>query len=1105
MLATMTKLDPVGGAPVVNGSKLSVGQLLPTGTVTLLLADVEGSTRLWEQRGAEMPAAVARLDQAVRQIVVAHGGVRPVEQGEGDSFVAAFARASEALACALDLQRAPLAPIMLRIGLHTGEVQLRDAGNYFGSTINRTARIRDLAHGGQTVVSGTTADLVADRLPDGVWLTDLGTHRLRDLPRPERVLQVCHPDLQNKFPPLRALKTMTVQGIPAQLTSFVGRDAEMAAIQLLLEQHRFITLTGCGGVGKTRLAGQLAARLASDLGDGAWFVDLGPVTDAEAVPAAVARVLGLPDRRTRSTADTVLEHLRSKNAMVVLDNCEHLLDECADLVTAILDRCPDVTVMATSREPIGVAGEAIWRVPSLPLSNAAVQLFVDRAQQVCGAFNLTDDETATVAEICRRLDGIPLAIELAAARVRVLSLSDIASSLNDRFRLLTGGVRTAVRRQQTLRASVDWSYALLSEPERVLLHRLAVFMGGFDLSAAQAVAGGEPLASYQVLDMLSLLVDKSLVVAETASGRTRYRLLETIRQYAQEKLGESGAAEALHARHAEHYTTVAARLDNPGQSRLDTLVAETDLEFDNMQIAFTWYQDSAEPEHALKLASALTPLWIMRGRLTQASSWFDAVLGGQKAQSVGIARETYARALADQAFLGGWYGIPSAGEQAEQAVAIARELGDPALLLRALASRSGCHDPAAAAPYIPEMLDLIRALGDQWRLGQTKMWSGYVAVGSGDPIRARADADEGLGLAEATGDGFTARECRTWRALSLLFQGELTAAAAESRAVTVEARTVYDGIAQILGSMSLSLALTYQGDRVGAREAIEAALEMSATLGGFDTDVAHSLLARTAIAAGEVATAASACEEAWRVRKPGRESIILSFTPRAATALASGDLVAARRWADETIAKNTGWHRMVAHVERARVAIARGELDLAERDAHDSLAVGTEIESILVAADALECLAELALSGDSPSQAARIYGAAQAIRERHGIARFEIYQDSYDCALTEIRNRLSDMDFEESWAQGAAMSTDEAIGYVQRGRGERKRPRTGWASLTPTEHEVVKLVSEGLTNKDIATRLFVSPRTVHTHLTHVYAKLDLSSRVQLVQEAARYT
>jgi predicted ATPase/class 3 adenylate cyclase/DNA-binding CsgD family transcriptional regulator len=1104
MLATMKPLDPVGGAPAVNGSDLGVGELLPTGTVTLLLADVEGSTRLWEHRSKEMAAAVARLDAVLGQIVTAHEGVRPVEQGEGDSFVIAFARASDALACAVELQRAPLAPILLRIGLHTGEVQLRDVGNYIGPTINRTARIRDLAHGGQTVVSGTTGDLVADRLPDGAWLSDLGTHRLRDLPRPERVMQVCHPDLNNEFPPLRTAKSAGAPSLPAQLTSFVGRNTEMAEIPRLLGQRRLVTLTGCGGVGKTRLAGQLAASMSPEFGDGAWFVDLAPVTDAEAVPVAVARVLGLPDQRTRSTADTVLEHLSTKHAMVVLDNCEHLLDVCAELTTAILDGCPEITVLATSREPIGVAGEAIWRVSSLSLNDSAVQLFVDRAQQVCPDFNLADGEAVTLAEICRRLDGIPLAIELAAARVRVLSLTDIASSLNDRFRLLTGGVRTAVRRQQTLRASVDWSYALLSEPERVLLHRLAVFMGGFDLPAAQAVTGGEEVASHQVLDMLTLLVDKSLVVAETASGRTRYRLLETVRQYAQEKLGESGEAEMLHARHAEHYTTVAARLDNPGQSRLDTLVAETDLEFDNLQAAFTWCRDSANPEHALKLASALTPRWLMRGRLTQASTWFDAILGDENRQRTDITRATYARALADHAFLRGWYGIPAV-EQAEQAVAIARELDDLPLLVRALNGRSGCFDPAAAAPHIEEALKLVRALGDNWRLSQTLIWSGYIALGSGDPIRVRADADEGLRLAEAAGDGFTARLCRTWRALSHLFQGDLTAAAAESRTVMADARAAHDGIAQVLGSITMGLTLAYQGDGVGARTATEEGLKVSAALGDFDADVANSVLAHTAIAVGDVATAVSACEEACRIGMAARELIILGLTPLAPTALADGDVVAARRWADETVSKTAGWQQMVAHVERARVAIALGELDLAERDAHDALSIGTEIQSVFAAADALECLAELAITGDSHRQAARLYGAAHAIRQRHGIARLEIYQPGHDSAITEVRNTLEDKEFDEAWTQGAALTTDEAINYARRGRGERKRPPTGWASLTPTEHEVVKLVNEGLTNKDIATRLFVSPRTVHTHLTHIYARLGLSSRVQLVQEAARHS
>jgi len=282
----MTQSDPGVGAPLVDGSELGVGQMLPTGTVTLLLADVEGSTRLWENQPGEMTAAVARLDEAVSQILTEHQGVRPVEQGEGDSFVAAFARASDAIACAVELQRAPLAPIRLRIGLHTGEVQLRDEGNYIGPTINRTARIRDLAHGGQTVLSGTTGDLVADRLSAGMWLADLGTHQLRDLPRPERVLQLCHPDLHNEFPPLRTAKSIGAQRLPTHLTSFIGRDTAMREIRRVLEANRLVTLTGAGGVGKTRLAVQVASGLMSGFADGIWFVDLAPVTDAEAVPVA---------------------------------------------------------------------------------------------------------------------------------------------------------------------------------------------------------------------------------------------------------------------------------------------------------------------------------------------------------------------------------------------------------------------------------------------------------------------------------------------------------------------------------------------------------------------------------------------------------------------------------------------------------------------------------------------------------------------------------------------------------------------------------------------------------------------------------------------------
>ena len=311
---------------------------LPTGTVTLLLADVEGSTRLWETQPEEMAAAVARLDQALAGAVAAHDGVRPIEQGEGDSFVVAFGRASDAVACALRLQRAALAPIRLRIGLHTGEVRLRDEGNYIGPTINRTARLRDLAHGGQTVLSGTTEDLVIDQLPADTWLTDLGTHPLRDLPRPERVVQLCHPDLRNDFPPLRSHTNIAAHNLPAQLTSFVGRQAEIESLREVLAGNRLVTLIGAGGAGKTRLAVQVAAEGAGDFGDGAWYVDLAPITAAEVVPVTVARALGLPDHPGRSTMDTLLRFVPDRHLLIVLDNCEHLLDACAELLGTLLAR-----------------------------------------------------------------------------------------------------------------------------------------------------------------------------------------------------------------------------------------------------------------------------------------------------------------------------------------------------------------------------------------------------------------------------------------------------------------------------------------------------------------------------------------------------------------------------------------------------------------------------------------------------------------------------------------------------------------------------------------------------------------------------------------------
>ncbi|MGB6206304.1 ATP-binding protein, partial [Mycobacterium sp.] len=768
--------------------------LLPTGTVTLLLADVEGSTRLWETRPDEMTAAIARLHQTVSKTIAEHDGVRPVEQGEGDSFVAAFARASDAVAAALELQRAPLAPVRLRIGIHTGEIQLRDEGNYAGPTINRTARLRDLGHGGQTLLSGVTEALVLDRLPDDAWLTDMGSHPLRDLPRPERVVQLCHPDLVNEFPPLRVSKAVVSQHLPIQLTSFVGRDAELTQLRELLAQNRLVTLSGAGGAGKTRLAIQLADQMAGEFGAGVWYVDLAPITDPDVVPVAVARGLGLPDQPGRSTMDTLTGFVADRQMLVVLDNCEHLLDACADLVVALLGTAAGLTMLATSREPIGVAGEVSWRVPSLSLLDEAIELFTDRARRARPDFAVSDDNAAVVAEICARLDGLPLAIELAAARVRALSLAEILDSLHDRFRLLTGGARTAVRRQQTLHASVDWSHALLTEPERVLFRRLAAFFGGFDLPAAQAVAGGGDVQRFQVLDLLTLLVDKSLVVTDNRGARTRYRLLETVRQYALEKLGESGEADTVRARHRDHYTTMAAVLDAPAGRDYEQCLEQANIEIDNLRAAFGWSRENSDIEQALALVSSLQPLWVARGRIREGLAWFDGTLADLDAHQ--LTPVVRARALADKAVLDTYLGAADSMDRAEQAVAIARDVDEPALLARTLTAYGftaslGYHAEVARGCFA-EAIGLARAVDDQWRLSQILAEQARGAHIAGDLLGIRAAAEEGRDLADAIGDGFNSRLCRFYLAGMQLFSGDLAGAAAQLGEVAAEAEAAHD-------------------------------------------------------------------------------------------------------------------------------------------------------------------------------------------------------------------------------------------------------------------------------------------------------------------------
>ncbi len=1078
---------------------------LPTGTVTLLLADVEGSTRLWETQPEAMSSAIALLDSTLAGLIAAHNGVRPVEQGEGDSFVLAFARASDAVACALALQRAPLAPIRLRVGINTGEIQLRDEGNYIGPTINRTARLRDLGHGGQTLVSGATEAMVVDHLPADSWLNDLGTHALRDLPRPERVVQLCHPDIPNDFPPLRVPRSPATQNLPAQLTTFVGRTAEMADVRDLLSRNRLVTLTGAGGSGKTRLAVEIAASIAVEFASGVWYVDLAPITNPGVVALTVARALGLPDQPGSSSVESVVRHIGDHRMLIVLDNCEHLLDASAALIGELLQSCRSVTLLTTSREPIGMPGELTWRVPSLPVETDAVELFAERARKVRSDFGITDENASAVAEICRRLDGMPLAIELAAARVRALSIADLLTSLHDRFRLLTGGARTSVRRQQTLRASVDWSHALLTEPERILFRRLAAFMGGFDLDAAEAVGGGGDVERYQVLDQLTLLVDKSLVVLESASEPTRYRLLETVRQYALERLGESGEADAVRTRHRDHYAAMAATLDTPAGDSHERHLDQAAMEIDNLRAAFQWCRETSEVDQALSLATSLQALWLARGRIREGLAALEIAIAD--CDAVGdLATAEYARALADKAMLDSWLGVNSA-VLAEAALRIARESDDATLLIRALIA-TGCvmgHSALTSKPYFAEALELARATDDTWRISQILGWQAYGAMMSGDCAAASVIACEGIDFTGGIGDKFVARQCRWILGLAKMWGAELAAAAAQFGAVADEAEAAHDGMWAEMNFGTMSYALSYLGDTDAAEAAALKSIDIGNDFGGLQLAHGYTGLAVAALARGDVGQAEDALALASPVWNLLPEMRAMHLELRSRIALLSGDLDEARRLAAEAVpaTKGRGCHTAAALLARARVALADGAYAQAEDDLHAAVTEATAVSSHLDVPEMFEYLAHLAAVGESPREAARLFGAAETIRASTGNVRFSDVQARYDSWVSGVRSALDAAEFEQAWAEGSALSTEGAIAYAQRGRGERKRPSSGWASLTPTELDVVRLVSEGMANKDIATRLFISPRTVQTHLTHVYAKVGLTSRVQLAQEAAR--
>ena len=606
---------------------------LPTGTVTFFFTDIEGSTKLAQAHPAEWEAARQRHHAILRAATEAHQGY--VFQIIGDAFCVAFPTASNALQAGLAVQRALQAeawgetPIRVRMGLHTGAADARD-GDYHGYlTLVRVQRIMSLAHGGQILLSQSTADLAREPLPAGVTLRDLGEHRLKSLPNPEQLWQLVAPDLAQVFPPLQSLNSIP-NNLPIQLTSFVGREQEIADVRRLLATTRLLTLTGSGGTGKTRLSLQVAAEVLGQFPDGVWFVELAPLADPAFVPQSVASVLGVQEQPGWPILATLSDHLRYKHLLILLDNCEHLIEACAKFADTALHTSRETRILASSREALGIAGEATYHVPSLPSPNprealpvteiakyTAVQLFVARAQAVKSTFSIGEANAPAIAQICHRLDGIPLAIELAAARIKVFTPEQIAARLDDRFRLLTGGSRTALPRQQTLRSAIDWSYSLLSEPECILLCRLSVFAGGWSFDAAEAVCadsvgadGRQPLFAVDVLDLLTRLVGKSLVVEEENNGEARYRMLETIRQYARDKLLESGEGQPVRTRHLAFYVRFAESF----RSNIFDLLAfrKIETEHDNVRTAIEWALESRDGSSGLRLGYALGAFWLQR-------------------------------------------------------------------------------------------------------------------------------------------------------------------------------------------------------------------------------------------------------------------------------------------------------------------------------------------------------------------------------------------------------------------------------------------------------------------------------------------------------------
>lgn len=1101
---------------------------VPVGTRTFLLTDVVGSMATCAARPDAVAAVRARHSEIIDLCVTRHGGICPAERGEGDSTLSVFGRASEALSAAIDMQ-AELsaeqwpdgATVAVRIGIHTGDAELRGGTSFVGQALDRCARIRSLGHGGQVLLSAATAGVVADALPADVSLVDLGEHDLRGIERRQRLFQLSHPTLRGSFPPLVAQSRRGAPRLPVYLTSFVGRAEAVSELVELLARERCVTLTGSGGCGKTRLANEVASAVATSYRDGVHWVDLAVLADSEMIGSEVATAIGVTVPST-DVVEAIAGHVEDGHLLLVLDNCEHLTAAAASLIDRLLRRCPALVFLVTSREPLNLAAESVWFVPSLELPSPdvvtvdavvgaeSVVLFVERAKRVRGRFAVTADNAAAVARICRRLDGIPLAIELAAARARTLSPQEILAGLDDRFTFLTGGPRGAIARQRTLEASVAWSHDLLTDQERLLLRRLGAFSGGFTLGAAEVVCSSDDLPELAVFDTLSNLVDRSLVVVDEAGAVTRYGLLETVRDFAKQRLSETGEGEKVRDRHLGYFVELAEQAE-PGLEGDQALEVAHRLlsDLDNFRAGMDWSTQARRVDEAHRLPAALFPYFFHHNLIGEARRRLAAAL-----QLEGAGLRARARALAPliatHVLLFDAVGIE---ERVEEALVAARELDDPEVLARALLW-SGWFGFINCRPDARDLLDEAAECAEgasyDLYLGFALIILAILDVLDAKIHDARARMDRTESIYRKTRfpiDGLPATlVCRAQIEGS---GGDLAAgwAAIEEleRVIEESPRSFFNPLGGVVRANLDAIA----GDLASAQRRLSDAIQDATRMGNPMQFVLGAVYLGQALAAeGRYDEAIAFADQAIALGElaGGSQVVVPALAIRVRAAEAAGDLDTARSFADQLDAygarREGGSARSWAHRMRARLAMIDQEPKDAETHLHVALGIlhsgGMTVDSLAV----LESLASLAVASGSVVEAGRLLGATDAVRVTLGIPRWPVDGRDYERDLAAVREALG-ADFDVIFEQGRAMTFDEVIAYVRRARGDRGRPAHGWSSLTPTEIKIVALVAEGLTNPQIAEKLFVTRGTIRTHLSHIFAKVGVSTRSELAAHAVR--